>query len=492
MQTQSAIWGLIATEWLLILPSALIFLRIRKLPARQILRLRWPGGKVTGLAILIGFAASLFVLWLGSVITTLFGYTFSVPPGLYPQNAGEALLLFFAMVVSAPICEETLFRGVIQRGYERLGPLAGILSGGLLFAIYHLSFQRLIILIPIAMALGYTVWRSNSLVTSILVHASYNSIALGLTITNSFRPDLSLDFFGSLTGAILGLIVATFGIYYLRKDTTPVIDTPIPEKSSWLNRSVPLALAIIIFLFLAGSEFVLGKYPQVLANNPIRLSSAPWQTPITWNYELRNGSDETVGEAHCSLQLKQSYFLNCQIQQQAFQTRKGKSYYQTDAYTAQRTAHWDLSTLELRDANESLQGDGIRELTSVSQSGEGLILSTSQNNAPTQILDLPANSLLMGEWPWRLSAMSFQIGYIAKTPLAWPNRYSQENHQNLPSIDEAVVTVQGAEPLATPAGNFIAWKVILGNQTAWYDTRPPHTLLRYDDGIESYLLSSIH
>jgi membrane protease YdiL (CAAX protease family) len=490
MQANSPILGLIATEWLLILPSALIFLRIVKLPVVQTMRVRWPGGKIAGLVTIIGFGLSLFTLWLGVIITTLFGYSFGLPPGLYPQNGTQAVLLFFAMAISAPICEESLFRGVIQRGYERYGPLIGILIGGILFTVYHLSFQRLIILLPIAITLGYAAWRTNSLISSILVHASYNTVASILTIITSFRPDLPLDFFGSLPGAIVGLVMAAAGLFLLRQVTSPEIETQEPEKSPWLSRSVPLTLAIFIFLFLGGTEFVLGRFPQALANNPITLSSAPWQTPVTWNYELRDVLDETVGEAQCSLSLDQNYLLDCQIQQNAFKAQKGQSYYQSGAYDASLTARWTSSDLQLLEANGSWRGAGVNQKTSLQQAGKGLILSTAQDNKSAQTLELSANALLMGEWPWRLSALPWQIGYVAKVSLAWPSHYSQEAKSSIPALNETVVNVRGAEPLATPAGNFIAWKVTMGDQTAWYNTQPPHTLLRYDDGTVSYLLTN--
>jgi hypothetical protein len=53
------------------------------------------------------------------------------------------------------------------------------------------------------------------------------------------------------------------------------------------------------------------------------------------------------------------------------------------------------------------------------------------------------------------------------------------------------VVVQGGEPIATPAGNYLAWRVEVGEQTAWYDVEPPHTLLRYDDGQSIYLLTGV-
>ena len=109
-------------------------------------------------------------------------------------------------------------------------------------------------------------------------------------------------------------------------------------------------------------------------------------------------------------------------------------------------------------------------------------------SSSAETLSLPANALLEGEWPWRLSALDFNLGMSWKATLAWPNRWSAQDQRNVPTAQDIVLTVQGAEPIATPAGNFIAWKVKVGNQTAWYDADFPHTLLRYDNGLVSYLL----
>jgi hypothetical protein len=54
------------------------------------------------------------------------------------------------------------------------------------------------------------------------------------------------------------------------------------------------------------------------------------------------------------------------------------------------------------------------------------------------------------------------------------------------------VVVRNAEPVWTPVGSFIAWRVTVGDrQTAWYDAEAPHTLVRYDDGLVTYLLSDV-
>src|SRR5574341_1717290 len=158
LQVWSLLWGLVATEVLLILLPALVFLWRSRLPARETLRWRWPGARLVGLSLLIGAGIWLVAAWLDSVMSLLFGYSIGAPADFFPTTPGTAALLFFALAVLAPLCEETLFRGVVQRGYEQRGPWVGILMGGLLFAFFHMRFRGLVWVLLIAFTLGCVVW----------------------------------------------------------------------------------------------------------------------------------------------------------------------------------------------------------------------------------------------------------------------------------------------------------------------------------------------
>ncbi len=91
--------------------------------------------------------------------------------------------------------------------------------------------------------------------------------------------------------------------------------------------------------------------------------------------------------------------------------------------------------------------------------------------------------MLANEWPWKINGLAFTIGLIEQVELAKP--------QPEPALQEEILIVTGAEPLATPGGNYLAWRVEVGQQSAWYDVNEPHTLLRYDDGQVTYVLTSI-
>jgi hypothetical protein len=92
-----------------------------------------------------------------------------------------------------------------------------------------------------------------------------------------------------------------------------------------------------------------------------------------------------------------------------------------------------------------------------------------------------------GEWPWRFSALPFQGVYSEQAILLDPDPPESSD----PTLTRASVVVYGSEPLSTPAGTFIAWRVEVGpDHVAWYDAKAPHTLVALEDGIEKWVLTS--
>jgi len=126
--------GLLLTEIGLIWLPAFLFLWRSNLPVDETIRWRWPGVMTSGFAVLAGIGFSFFTIWLAESASDLFGYTLWLPPQFYPRTFSEGLILFTGLVIAAPLCEEFLFRGVIQRGYGRVGARAAIITVRLHFA----------------------------------------------------------------------------------------------------------------------------------------------------------------------------------------------------------------------------------------------------------------------------------------------------------------------------------------------------------------------
>lgn len=180
--------GVLITEFGLIMLPALVFLIIAKYDLKVVLRLN----RISILNIVLIFAIMLFAIPLAGIfnianlwlVNSIFGKVIVEQPPIAENFAG---LIINILVIggSAGICEEFLFRGVIQRGFERFGASASILLAAFLFSLTHMDFQKIFGTFFLGALIGFLVYRSNSLYGGVLAHFTNNSIAvvLGYALT---------------------------------------------------------------------------------------------------------------------------------------------------------------------------------------------------------------------------------------------------------------------------------------------------------------------
>ena len=494
MQQASPLWGLLGTEVFVILIPALVYLRIRRLPVAQTLRLNWPGARLALLSVVLGACVWMFDAWFSGVISGLLGYSMSQGPDFLPDTPLKAVLLLTALVVAAPICEEILFRGVIQRAYERR-PWQAIVLVGVIFVAYHLTFAGFAPLLPVAFVLGFVAWRSNSLISSMLVHAANNLFAGLLLVTTIYRPEL----LGSVrtTGptplmALIGLVVTVAGLFLFARWTSPKAQEIAPARSSWLATYWPLSIAAVVFAVFTGLELLVGLFPQSLAVLPLELPAVTWEEPVTWKYEIRNPAGAPVGKAECLVTHdSEEALLNCEMQNQPFELTQGRSYYKAERGFQKNIVDWNTTDRALLEAG-LLRSEGAISISTVVLPGEdGLSMQVTYADK-VETLALPENALLEGEWPWRLAGKTFSLGEIRKVQLAHPLKWDSATQANAPTVEETYLQVVGADLVDTPAGNFKTWRVKLGSdETAWYLTDAPYTLVRYKNNMLDYVLTEV-
>ena len=150
---------------------------------------------------------------------------------------------------------------------------------------------------------------------------------------------------------------------------------------------------------------------------------------------------------------------------------------------------WQDSNLQITELRE-FQHHPNRSMTLETNSNT---LIVEYENESFNELDIPTDALVIGEWPWRLAGLPLDLFYSGTIPLV---AFNDEGNIDL---HEAFVSVRSAEPTWTTAGSFVTWKVTVtytdnaGNEiteAAWYDTAPPHPLIRYDDGQLNYVIHS--
>ncbi|MBN2004193.1 MAG: CPBP family intramembrane metalloprotease [Anaerolineae bacterium] len=488
VQSLSLGLGLLITEGVLILLPALVFTVWGRRSLRQTFRLRWPGWRLTLLGLLVGGGIWFLCVTLEGLGSSLLGYAPPGPDGRFDEP-GQLLAYCLAITFAAPLCEEMLWRGYIQRAYE------GVIGGrafwivGLFFALWHLRFAGLLGVLPMALVLSYLAWRSDSLVPGLVAHAGFNGLA-ALTValrTWGLVNDTALGI-GVLMGILVGTPLALIGLFLFRRQTAPHIPGPeemakAPQPRSLLAWAWPVIVLLIIYGWVAIQEVAAGRSPELPATSPLQLEPAPWETEATWRYTVTNAVGEECGETTCRLTPGTDGFtLTCEDAWQPYEVHpNSSSTYINNIVTRKSTYHWDRKDLTLTAAAESATLTGSATLTlTATTAADGLRITSTQN------VTAPAEALLEGEWAWRLAALPFADDYKGGTA-SLATRYGL--------LQEARVRLRGHEPVETPAGSFDAWRVELAlpeagqTFTAWYDANAPHTLVKYDDGVETYSLT---
>lgn len=108
-------------------------------------------------------------------------------------------VLAFAVVLTAPVCEELIFRGFLWRAAGWALPQAGVwLVTSALFAAYHMNPIHVVAVLPIGLFLGWLRWQSGSIWPCIAGHFANNALALLTTVW--VGPEAEVPLLGSVLG----------------------------------------------------------------------------------------------------------------------------------------------------------------------------------------------------------------------------------------------------------------------------------------------------
>jgi sodium transport system permease protein len=225
VQGLNLMWGLLATQWLLVLAPTLLYLAYTRTNIRDALNLRAPRpGAVLG-TLIVGAAWAVVVVQLGYWQNRVL----PMPPeiakamaGLYQgRDTTPALLaLLFVAAFSPAVCEESLFRGAMLSAFKRRWPAwMAIVVTGLLFGLLHVSVHRMPVTAASGIVLAYLVYRTGSIYTSMLAHFMLNAASLLAaarfsSFIDAYRIDQEgepLWFFGlALAVLVLGILIVEF------------------------------------------------------------------------------------------------------------------------------------------------------------------------------------------------------------------------------------------------------------------------------------------
>ncbi|MDD5370050.1 MAG: type II CAAX endopeptidase family protein [Anaerolineaceae bacterium] len=492
IQSVSFGWGLLATEVLFILAPSLYVLRRARLPLSQGLRLNRISVGVAFAALLSGVGAWLVDAFLATLMMQISGYEVTSGAAMLPANGFQAVVIALGFCLAAPVCEEILFRGAILGAYQRIRPAkAAIMITSLMFAFYHMQLQGLVALLPIAFALGYIAWRTNSIYASMVAHFANNAMATFMLIMYAFHASITLPF-PSLPAFGIGIVMLAAGIVLINRlavrppGLAPdlAVDTP---RETRIARYWPLLAAAMLYVVVGGIEVVTFAMPELAAKPNLALSEpAGWNQPANFTFDILNKANQPVGEMNCRRDPSGvSIVLECQSHIEPYQVKVNSGTWMSDGAKVTLTAYWSRPGLRLVAMNGKMSFDsGGWYSWTVSPKGESLSMSVTDGDNKAVEQALPPDVLLNDEWPLRLMAASLNTAQANRVELGWQNTYRPESKDSGPVVKSSVLVVRGAEKI----GQQTAWKVTLDQFTLWYAVDAPHRLLKFDSGYEIYVL----
>jgi membrane protease YdiL (CAAX protease family) len=485
VQSLHLIWGLIASEALLFLLPTIAFLRLRRIPLKEGLRLKPIRPLIGLLCILLGFTTYLFVVIIDAIMARL--TTIPVMPvsaeSVMPKGTLESIGLFLAMAVAAPLCEEPLFRGVIQRAYEEhRATSSAIAIAALMFAFWHFQLSGLWGLLLVAFILGYVAWRSGSIYASILVHFGLNATSVANTLL-ALNTGNGLPFLG-FPAAVAGVVVTIVLIYAIRR-LQPVEEQPAPleqgQPRSWLWNYSPLAVAGLPYLGVIGQTLMTGHITLSQAGyNRVQIDQV-----LESRFQITNQAGDKVGEMNCKIIPQGSNIhLDCAGNVRAYEVPTSTGSIKYGNHTITWSATWNTDTMGLDDFTyERTYEEAGNNLRAAVKDGWLVV----ESSAGRQEIALSAGDLVEYEWAWRVNALKPQFFTSIQAPFAYMLWWDEQAEKPHPALMNEVLHLYQSEPLDLPAGKFQAHKASLGGQSAWYanDRVGP---VRIDDGILIYEL----
>tara|TARA_B100001750_G_scaffold52547_1_gene39918 strand:- start:30 stop:668 length:639 start_codon:yes stop_codon:yes gene_type:complete len=164
----------------------LLFLISRKEPILRRLRIRAISSPVVFSVVLISLGLIPLVDEMDRILSYAFGHEqvlAELSDILIIDSTLIGLLLTLTVVVLAPLGEEILFRGFLQKLLEESWQdvTRAVLITSLFFAFIHMNPVWVIQIYFLGVMLGYLAWKTGSILTSLILHSLNNGTALFLT-----------------------------------------------------------------------------------------------------------------------------------------------------------------------------------------------------------------------------------------------------------------------------------------------------------------------
>lgn len=188
----SFVIAIVAVPTLLAAALAVLLTRLRGNGPRRDLKLQW-SWRAVGLGLAFGFgglfvtlpASLLWVSVVGEDANSAAGAVFGEVRGTWAW----ALAVFVVVAVVAPFCEEIVYRGLLWGAVDRRwGPWPAMVVTTIVFAVAHLEWTRIPLLLVVAIPIGLARLFAANLTASIVAHQVTNLLpaaVMALTVAGA-------------------------------------------------------------------------------------------------------------------------------------------------------------------------------------------------------------------------------------------------------------------------------------------------------------------
>lgn len=247
-------------EYVYILLPALLMSRINGWKPEDTYRYKRISSKNAVISILSGISAWFFISPVAKLIDILLNESVGIikTKGFTNISISQGLLLLLGMVILAPICEETLFRGLIQKAYESHSSKHGFIYAGVLFGIFHIfnGVKDVLPAIVLGLVFGYVAYKTGSIAGSMLAHAANNFCALVFgSLISSYIPSWFI-FAGIISLIALILLLRGLKTVTVHNEGTPA-DEPTGQK--FTKQAVIFLILSLILVLSAGVLEILAR-----------------------------------------------------------------------------------------------------------------------------------------------------------------------------------------------------------------------------------------
>ena len=132
----------------------------------------------------------------------------------------ELLFVVIVVALTPAICEELLFRGLIQKNVTlATNKKTGYIVTGIIFGLYHMNPFLVVPLVGLGVLFGFFMMRSESILVPMAAHFTNNLIStLGLYFDNQTKDSTALSMFNSLSDFSSNFVLSSmlgFGIIFV-------------------------------------------------------------------------------------------------------------------------------------------------------------------------------------------------------------------------------------------------------------------------------------